>query len=70
MARAHLGVFGLAVMGQNLARNVASHGFPVALYNRTAARTERMLAEHGREGDFSPAYDVASFVAAIEPPQA
>jgi 6-phosphogluconate dehydrogenase len=69
MPRAHFGVFGLAVMGQNLARNVASHGFPVALYNRTAARTERMLAEHGGEGDFSPAYDVASFVAAIEPPR-
>jgi 6-phosphogluconate dehydrogenase len=69
MPRAHFGVFGLAVMGQNLARNVASHGFPVALYNRTTARTERMLAEHGGEGDFSPAYDVASFVAAIEPPR-
>ncbi|MBO0684297.1 MAG: NADP-dependent phosphogluconate dehydrogenase [Candidatus Dormibacteraeota bacterium] len=69
MSRVQFGVFGLAVMGQNLARNMASHGFPVALYNRTAARTEKMLAEHGSEGDFSPTYDLASFVAAIEPPR-
>jgi 6-phosphogluconate dehydrogenase len=69
MPRAQFGVFGLAVMGQNLARNIASHGVPVALYNRTAARTERMIAEHGAEGDFSPAYDVASFVASIERPR-
>jgi 6-phosphogluconate dehydrogenase len=69
MPRARFGVFGLAVMGQNLARNIASHGVPVALYNRTAARTERMMAEHGAEGDFSPTFDVASFVAAIERPR-
>src|ERR1051326_7693457 len=42
---AQFGVFGLAVMGQNLARNVASRGVPVAVYNRTHARTERMMAE-------------------------
>jgi 6-phosphogluconate dehydrogenase len=69
MSRARFGVFGLAVMGQNLARNLASRGVPVALYNRTAARTERMIAEHGTEGDFSPTFDVASLVAAIERPR-
>jgi 6-phosphogluconate dehydrogenase len=63
-------VFGLAVMGQNLARNVASRGVSVAVYNRTAARTHRLLDEHGAGGSFIPSYDVASFVASIERPRA
>jgi 6-phosphogluconate dehydrogenase len=66
---AQFGVFGLAVMGQNLARNVASRGIAVALYNRTAARTERMVAEYGSEGRFVPTTDVAAFVGAIERPR-
>jgi 6-phosphogluconate dehydrogenase len=64
------GVFGLAVMGQNLARNVASRGVSVAVYNRTAARTRRMLEEHGSEGTFVPSYDVGAFAASIERPRA
>jgi 6-phosphogluconate dehydrogenase len=66
---ARFGVFGLAVMGQNLARNVASRGVPVAVYNRTRARTERMMAEHGGEARFVPTFDVGSFVAALERPR-
>jgi 6-phosphogluconate dehydrogenase len=70
MAGARFGVMGLAVMGANLARNVASRGIPVAVYNRTAARTEKFMAEHGAEGDFTPAGSVAELVAAIERPRA
>ena len=56
-------------MGQNLARNVASRGVSVAVYNRTRTRTERMMSEHGGEGDFRPSFDVASFVASIGRPR-
>jgi len=56
-------------MGQNLARNVASRGVSVAVYNRTRTRTERMMSEHGGEGDFLPSFDVASFVASMERPR-
>jgi 6-phosphogluconate dehydrogenase len=66
---AQFGVFGLAVMGQNLARNVASRGVSVAVYNRTPTRTRRMIDEHGAEAAFVPSYDVASFVASIERPR-
>jgi 6-phosphogluconate dehydrogenase len=69
VGKAALGVFGLAVMGRNLARNVASRGLAVALYNRTRSRTEQMLAEHGGEGDFRPAWDAASLAAAVERPR-
>ena len=69
VTQANFGVFGLAVMGQNLARNVASRGVSVAVYNRTPARTERMMSEHGGDGEFVPSYDVASFVASMERPR-
>ena len=51
---AHVGVVGLAVMGSNLARNFARHGRTVALYNRTQARTDALMADHGAEGTSSP----------------
>jgi 6-phosphogluconate dehydrogenase len=70
MAGARFGVMGLAVMGANLARNVASRGVPVAVYNRTAARTDAFMAEHGAEGRFTPAHSVPEFVAAIDRPRA
>ncbi len=69
MATARFGVFGLAVMGQNLARNIAHQGMPVALYNRTAARTDRMVDLYGSEGTFLPSHDVAGFVRSIERPR-
>ena len=48
--QADIGVFGLAVMGANLARNAARHGFGVALFNRNHERTDELMAEHGGEG--------------------
>ncbi|MCH4250376.1 MAG: NAD(P)-binding domain-containing protein, partial [Microbacteriaceae bacterium] len=66
---ANIGVVGLAVMGSNLARNLARHGNTVALYNRTTARTERLVAEHGDEGTFLPATTIAEFAARLERPR-
>ena len=51
-ATADLGVFGLGVMGANLARNLARHGHSVAVFNRTPARTERLMERYSTEGDF------------------
>ena len=66
---AQVGVIGMAVMGSNLARNLAHRGFRVALYNRTAARTDEVIALHGFEGDFVPSHDLADFVASLERPR-
>ena len=60
---------GLAVMGSNLARNFASRGHTVAVYNRTAARTEALIGAHGTEGSFVSAATVADFVASLERPR-
>ena len=68
-AAAQVGVVGLAVMGSNLARNFARHGHTVALYNRTQARTDALVAAHGEEGRFLPSASVQEFVASLERPR-
>jgi len=64
-----IGVTGLAVMGQNLARNIARRGFPVAVHNRSESRTKHLIENHGHEGDFTPATTVEEFVAALDRPR-
>lgn len=66
---ADIGVYGLGVMGANLARNLARHGHCVAVYNRTPARTQHLIAAHGDEGAFVPADDLESFVASLRSPR-
>jgi 6-phosphogluconate dehydrogenase len=70
MANRELGIVGLATMGQNLARNLASHGVRVAVYNRTRQRTDEFMADHGGEGDFRPASSLDELVRALARPRA
>src|SRR5215469_10309130 len=67
---ADIGVTGLAVMGRNLARNLARHGHVVALHNRSPERTRTLVAEHGGEGTFVASESMADFVASLEKPRA
>jgi 6-phosphogluconate dehydrogenase len=69
-AVANIGVTGLAVMGRNLARNLARHGHTVALHNRTNARTESLVAQHGDEGTFVASTSMPEFVASLVRPRA
>jgi len=41
-----IGLVGLAVMGQNLALNIADHGFRISVYNRTTETMEKFIAEN------------------------
>jgi 6-phosphogluconate dehydrogenase len=70
VATADIGVTGLAVMGRNLARNLARHGHVVALHNRSAERTRSLVADHGDEGSFVPSESMADFVASLKRPRA
>ncbi|HEV7193349.1 MAG TPA: NADP-dependent phosphogluconate dehydrogenase [Jatrophihabitantaceae bacterium] len=69
-ATAQIGVTGLAVMGRNLARNLARHGYTVALHNRSPERTRSLVQEHGAEGSFVPSESMNDFVASLERPRA
>ena len=72
MAEAEIGVIGLGVMGANLALNIANNGYRVAVYNRTASRTEEFAAfppASCRGQDHAPAPRFEDFVATIRPPR-
>ncbi len=69
MALAHIGVVGLAVMGRNLVLNLSDHGYRVAVYNRTYARTEEFLAGAGAGRAISGARDLAALVAGLQTPR-
>ncbi len=49
MEQAEIGLIGLAVMGQNLARNIANKGYEVAVYNRTTETMREFIAEFSDE---------------------
>ncbi len=66
---AQIGVSGLAVMGSNIARNFARHGYTVALHNRSVAKTDALLAEHGSDGSFVRSETIEEFIAALEKPR-
>jgi 6-phosphogluconate dehydrogenase len=66
---AQIGVTGLAVMGSNLARNFAHHGYTVALHNRSIAKTDALLKEHGDEGKFVRSETIEEFLDALEKPR-
>ena len=69
MAKRTFGVIGLAVMGENLALNVESRGFPIAVYNRTGAKTEQFMAERAQGKDIKAAYSLEEFVQTLERPR-
>ena len=69
MDRPQFGLTGLAVMGQNLARNVARNGFPIAVHNRSLDKTQAFAHEYASEGRITAATDIDDFVHALEPPR-
>jgi 6-phosphogluconate dehydrogenase len=69
MGGSQFGVTGLAVMGANIARNVAHHGIPVAVHNRSTSRTEEFMREHGSEGPIAGASSLEEFVEALDQPR-
>jgi 6-phosphogluconate dehydrogenase len=66
---AQIGVTGMGVMGRNLARNFARHGFSVALHNRTASKAADVARDFGDEGTFVATQTASEFVAALERPR-
>ena len=68
-ATANIGVVGLAVMGSNLARNLASRsGNKVAIYNRSVEKTNDLVASHP-EANFIASDSIDEFVASLAKPR-
>ena len=66
---ADIGVTGMAVMGSNLARNLARNGFKVAIHNRSVGKTETVMDNYASEGEFYPSESMADFVASLQKPR-
>ena len=64
-----IGLIGLAVMGENLALNMESKGFPVAVFNRTTAVTEKFAATRGKGKGITPTKSIEEFIGALKRPR-
>ncbi|MBW4529574.1 MAG: NADP-dependent phosphogluconate dehydrogenase [Aphanothece saxicola GSE-SYN-MK-01-06B] len=69
MGKAHFGLIGLGVMGENLVLNAERNGFSSVVYNRTYAKTEDFLAGRGAGKDIVGAATLEEFVGALERPR-
>lgn len=63
------GLIGLAVMGENLALNVESRGFRVAVFNRTTSKVDDFLAGRAQGKQFVGCHSLEELVAALKPPR-
>jgi len=69
MTQPSFGLIGLAVMGENLALNVERNGFPVAVYNRTAAVTQAFMEERAKGKNFTATYSIEELVNSLQRPR-
>ena len=64
-----IGLIGLAVMGQNLALNIADHGYKISVYNRTYSKTENFLNSNTVNNNLIGFESLSSFVDSLQPPR-
>jgi len=69
MAKMQVGVAGLAVMGKNLALNIESRGYSVAVYNRSREKTDALLTSEGKGKNMLGTYTIEEFVQSLEKPR-
>ena len=69
-AKSDIGLVGLAVMGQNLALNIADHDFRISVYNRTTSKTDAFVSENqDTPGGLFGAQSIEEFVQSIKRPR-
>jgi 6-phosphogluconate dehydrogenase len=68
-ASADIGLIGLAVMGENLALNLADHGYRVAVYNRTTETMKKFIARENPPGGLVGCETLEELVAALKTPR-
>ena len=69
MKKADIGLIGLAVMGENLAMNMESKGFTVAVYNRSTDKVDRFLEGRAAGKNFIGCHSPEELVSALEKPR-
>ena len=72
MPSADIGLIGLAVMGSNLALNIAEKGYTIAVHNRTASKIDDFMVvakEQGLDGKIVPEADIKAFIQSVKRPR-
>ncbi|MEW9677576.1 NADP-dependent phosphogluconate dehydrogenase [Lentibacillus sp. L22] len=69
MVKQQIGVIGLAVMGKNLALNIESRGYSVAVFNRSPEKTEAFLADEAQGKNITGVQSIEEFVNTLEKPR-
>lgn len=68
MSKQQIGVVGMAVMGRNIALNIESRGYSVALFNRTGSKTTEVFEEN-QDKNLKATYTIEEFVESLETPR-
>jgi len=64
-----VGLIGLAVMGENLALNIANHGFPISVFNRTTSKVDHFVAGRAKGKPVTGTRSLPEFVASLKTPR-
>jgi len=67
--KADIGLIGLAVMGENLVLNMESHGFTVAVFNRTIEKVKNFINGRGKGKNIIPAYSIEELTSNLKSPR-
>ena len=69
MKKADIGLVGLAVMGENLAMNMESKGFTVAVYNRTVSKVDNFINGRGKGKSIIGCHSLEELLENLEKPR-
>jgi len=69
MSKADIGLIGLAVMGENLVLNMESHGFTVAVYNRTTKKVDNFTNGRGKGKNIIGAHTIEELISKLKSPR-
>jgi len=69
MSKADIGLIGLAVMGENLVLNMESHGFTVAVYNRTIEKVDNFVNGRGKGKNIIASHSIEDLISSLKSPK-
>jgi 6-phosphogluconate dehydrogenase len=69
MSKADIGLIGLAVMGENLVLNMESHGFTVAVYNRTTSKVDNFINGRAKGKNIIGTHSLEELVSNLKKPR-
>jgi len=64
-----IGLIGLAVMGENIALNIESKGFPISVFNRTVSKVDDFVNGRGKGKKFFGAHSLQELAGSLKKPR-